>query len=749
MIINRDIRELTIPSEESIIYALQRMSQIGSRIVLLTREDGVLEAVFTDGDLRQWLAKQKDTNLNRPVVEAANSHFVAARVSEPAKSIANLFQENIHFVPLIDGRGRLVALATNEDIKFKIGEFELNGTVPAFVIAEIGNNHNGDLALARQLVDHAVAAGANCAKFQMRHMSALYRKTEANDGADEDLGAQYVFDLLTKYQLTDDQLFELFDYCKGKGIEPICTPWDLSSLAVLERYGMSAYKVASADLTNHELLRMFASTGKPLLISTGMSTEEEIVQAVSLVDACSSPFVLLHCNSTYPAPFTDINLHYMDRLKEISDRFVGYSGHERGFHVALAAVALGARVIEKHLTVDRSLEGNDHKVSLLPSEFCDMVRSIRELEKALGSGGERKLSQGEIINRNTLAKSLVASRQIAAGEILTADAMVIRSPGRGLQPNYHDDLIGHKAKRDMEAGEFFYPSDLREYSFDARPYHFRRSWGVPVRYHDYRAILAKTNPDLLEFHFSYKDLDLDYRGYLQSIYSELGYVVHAPELFADDHLLDLCSEDLVYREHSIAELQRVIELTRELNEFFPSTTRPLIVTNIGGFSTDQVLSEPEIIKKEDLLEDSLGRLDRKGIEIIVQTMPPYPWHFGGQSHHNIFVDSDHIVRLCERLELRICLDISHSKLACNHLNQSFKEFVEKVGPYAAHLHIADALGEDGEGLQIGDGDIDFSALAEGLDHTCPKASFIPEIWQGHNNEGEGFWYALDNLEKYF
>jgi N-acetylneuraminate synthase len=378
-----------------------------------------------------------------------------------------------------------------------------------------------------------------------------------------------------------------------------------------------------------------------------------------------------------------------------------------------------------------------------------MVRQIRDLEQALGTGGERKISQGEVINRNSLAKSLVATRPISAGEVLTADSVAVRSPGRGLQPNFYDDLLGRKAKRNMAMGDFFYPSDLREESLEARAYQFQRPWGVPVRYHDYRALLSKSNPDLLEFHLSYKDLDLDYKGYLHKVYPKLGFVIHAPELFEADHLLDLCSDDPEYRERSITELQRVIDLTRDMNKFFPSTERPLIVTNVGGFSSDRMQGEAEVIKKENLLADSLDRLDRTGVEIIAQTMPPYPWHFGGQSHHNVFVDAERTVKLCERLNLRVCLDMSHSKLACNQLKQSFKEFIELVGPYTAHLHIADALGEDGEGLQIGDGDIDFGASGDYLNRVCPDASFIPEIWQGHNNEGEGFWYALAQLEKHF
>ena len=718
-------------------------------MILLTSESGVLEGVFTDGDLRLWLAQQKNVDLTRPISEAANRHFISARATEAPEKIAKLFADTIRFVPLVDARGRLVALASNNEVKLQIGDFLIDGTGPAFVIAEIGNNHNGDFQLAKELVDQAVAAGANCAKFQMRHMSSLYRDTGKADGADEDLGVQYVMDLLAKFQLRDEQLFELFDYCKTQDILPMCTPWDLSSLIALEGYGMTAYKVASADLTNHELLQALARTGKPLVVSTGMSDEDEIMQAILLLKNMGAPFVLLHCNSTYPAPFHDINLNYIERLKEISGVPVGYSGHERGFHAVLAAVALGARVIEKHLTLDRRMEGNDHKVSLLPGEFADMISAIREVELSLGIGGERKPSQGEIINRNTLAKSLVATRIILPGETITNDSLMARSPGQGIQPNLRSKLVGRKAKRPMQPGDFFYPSDLLDNEQVARNYLFRRPWGVPVRYHDFKSILAKSNPDLLEFHLSYKDLDLDFRQYVDLIYPSTKLVVHAPELFGGDHLMDLCSVDDDYRNRSIKEMQRVIDLTRDLNKFFPSTDRPLIITNIGGFSMDRWLSDNEIEKRIFNLADSLNRLDLQGIEVIPQTMPPYPWHFGGQSLHNLFVKGTQIVELCRKLEVRICLDVSHSKLACNQLKQSFVEFVKMVGPYTAHLHIADSLGLNGEGLQIGEGDMDFVALAKELDATCQDASFIPEIWQGHNNNGEGFWLALSRLEGAF
>ena len=307
-------------------------------------------------------------------------------------------------------------------------------------------------------------------------------------------------------------------------------------------------------------------------------------------------------------------------------------------------------------------------------------------------------------------------------------------------------MIGKTAKRPFTAGDFFFPSDLTIQSVEPRDYKFNRPWGIPVRYHDFKNILTKSNPDLLEFHLSYKDMEENIDKYFDRVY-DLDLVVHSPELFAGDHVLDLCSQDEDYRQHSIRELQKVIDITRQLKPFFKKASRPCIVTNIGGFTLDAPLHPSQRSKLYGLLLQSLSALDMKGVEIIPQTMPPFPWHFGGQRYHNLFVDTNDIAQFCRENGYRVCLDSSHSKLACNHHNLSSKEFIEQVGPFTAHLHIADAEGSDGEGLQIGEGDLDLPALAEDLSKFAPKASFIPEIWQGHKNDGEGFWIALERLEK--
>lgn len=746
MFIDRNLTKYIVFAEDSIINALKKISDNKSRIIFSVTESGVLEGVVTDGDFRRWLVNQNIIDLNQPVSRIANKNFKFASFQEPPEKIQSYFCDQIEFVPLLDHNRHLVAIARKQPDSIKIGKFTIDAKSPVFVIAEIGNNHNGSLELAKKLIDLAVEAGADCAKFQMRNLRSLYRNAGNANDVSEDLGSQYTLDLLSRFQLSPEEMFAAFDYCKERDIIPLCTPWDLESLSLLEEYGMQAYKVASADLNNHDLLIALAKTGKPLICSTGMSTEQEIIEATALLKRLGAMYVLLHCNSTYPAPFKDVNLAYLDRLREIGECPVGYSGHERGLNVAIAAVAKGAKVLEKHFTLDKSMEGNDHKVSLLPEEFTAMVQGIRQVEQALGTASERRLSQGELMNREILAKSLVINCDLEPGQAIAAEMIEVKSPGRGLQPNRKADLIGLKVKRPFKAGDFFFPSDLEQEQVQARSYTFKRPWGVPVRYHDFKTILAKSNPDLLEFHLSYKDMEQDIHQYFDQAY-DLDLVVHSPELFAGDHLLDLCSRDQNYRQRSIRELQRVIDITRSLKPFFNKASRPCIVTNIGGFTIDAPLHLSQRSQLYDLLLDSLSSLEMEGVELIPQTMPPFPWHFGGQRHHNLFVDPQDTADFCRENGYRVCLDISHSKLACNHHNWSFKEFIEQVGPLTAHLHIADAEGIDGEGLQIGEGDIDFPALAEGLQKVAPNASFIPEIWQGHKNDGEGFWIALERLEK--
>lgn len=629
-------------------------------------------------------------------------------------------------------------------MELQIDKFTV-GSDRTFIIAEIGNNHNGDFERAKLMVDKAVEMGADCAKFQIRQMNEVYR-SKSLEKSGEDLGTEYIIDLLNRFELTVDQQRELAAYCQLKGILYMCTPWDKTSVDILESFNVPAYKVASADLTNIPLLDKLAATRKPLILSTGMSTTEEIKHTVDFLNRKNARFALLHCNSTYPAPLHDINLNWISTLKDIHP-LVGYSGHERGINVSMAAVALGAKVIERHFTLDRKMEGPDHAASLEFDEFRNLINGCREIEMALGHGSSagRVLSQGEMINRENLGKSLVAARTLPTGTVVTANDIKVLSPGQGLSPQKYEELLGITLNRDIEFEDYFFLTDITNENPEIRNYSFQHPWGIPVRYHDFDKYTNLIKPDMFEFHLSYSDMELDIDKYLSGTY-DFGFAVHAPELFKGSHLMDLATPDVAYREISMAETQKVIDITRKLKKYFPKEERPKIIANIGGFSMDAPFEES--VKESYYLQffKSLSELDCEGVEIIPQTMAPFPWHFGGQRYQNIFVHVDEIVKYCKQYGIKMCFDVSHTMLTCNYFKQDFYAFAEKIAPYTSHIHMGDAKDLNGEGLQVGEGEIDFVRLGKILNEGCPNASFIPEIWQGHKNNGSGFWIALERLE---
>jgi sialic acid synthase SpsE/sugar phosphate isomerase/epimerase len=747
MIIDRSVRRFVVYGEDPVLTALEKISANTERIVFCVSEHGHLIGSISDGDVRRWIATQASVDLSRPCSEVANTAALSALATVTPAEIRQLFVGVIDHVPLLDAQGHLVAVAVNRNDAFQVGRHGVGEGHRSFLIAEIGINHNGSVTMAKELVDLAQTSGADCVKFQLRDMAALYRSGSGSEG--EDLGPQYTLDLLSRFNLSTEQLFDVFDHCRDIDIDIMCTPWDAPSVDALVEYGVPALKIASADLTNHNLLTHAAASGTPLVISTGMSTEAEIRESVAVLKRSGTAYALLHCQSTYPAPFKDVNLSYLTRLAELGDCPVGYSGHERGIHVPVAAVALGATIIEKHFTVDRGMEGNDHKVSLLPGEFADMVARIREVEEAMGTAEPRAVSTGEMMNRVNLAKSLVASRDIAVGETIDHASIDIKSPGRGLQPNALGTLVGRTANRPLVAGDFFYATDLSDAVPRGRDFTFRRPWGLPVRYHDIAALTTDCTPDFLEFHFSYKDLEIDPTSVLGAEPLPMGYACHAPDLFAGDFILNLASEDDAHWERSITELQRVIDLTRMLRPHFTQDLDPVVISSVGGFTTDRHVARDELPDMYARVAAGLDRIDDSGVRLSCQTLPPFPWYMGGQLYCNLFVRASDTAEFAQRYDRRLCLDVSHTKLAATFLGEPFSDVVDLLAPHADHLHLVDSIGIDGEGVQVGDGEIDWALLARQLDVLAPGVGFIPEIWQGHVNGGEGFWLALERLEQWF
>ncbi|MCL5798034.1 MAG: N-acetylneuraminate synthase family protein [Patescibacteria group bacterium] len=331
---------------------------------------------------------------------------------------------------------------------------------PTFVVAEIGLNHNGNLSLAKKMIKLAKDSGADAVKFQKRDLKAIYKEDVYNDPNQDSQSTVYLFSIFKKYELDKSEYIELKKYCDEIGIIFFATPFDLESVEFLESLQVPLYKIASGDLTNIPLIHRIIKTKKPIILSTGMSNPSEIDYTVKFLNKNKAKFALMHCVSTYPANFKDVNLKMINVLKETYKVPVGYSGHERGITVAVCAVALGANIIEKHFTLDRSMDGPDHNLSIMPEGLKKMVDRIRVAEVAIGNG-IRTIARGEILTREVFGKSLVAAVPIKAGEVITHRMIDVKSPGKGLSPQLIDKLIGKKTKRNIAKNDYFIHSDVQ------------------------------------------------------------------------------------------------------------------------------------------------------------------------------------------------------------------------------------------------------------------------------------------------
>lgn len=324
-----------------------------------------------------------------------------------------------------------------------------------FIIAEAGVNHNGDPKIAKRLIDAAAQAGADAVKFQTFKTENLVTKEAPKAAyqihAEGDSESQY--SMLKKLELTQEMHQELLEYCKSKKIQFLSTPFDIDSIRYLDGLGMPIMKIPSGEITNYPYLREIAGLKKPVIMSTGMSEVEEIEAAIKVLkEGGTEDITLLHCNTEYPTPLEDVNLKVLPVLSKKFGVKVGYSDHTMGIEVPIAAVALGACVIEKHFTLDRNMEGPDHKASLEPEELKNMVQAIRKIERALGTE-EKRPSPSEIKNRGIARKSIVAGRDIQKGEILTEENITTRRPGTGISPMRWKEVLGQRAIKDFKQDE--------------------------------------------------------------------------------------------------------------------------------------------------------------------------------------------------------------------------------------------------------------------------------------------------------
>jgi N,N'-diacetyllegionaminate synthase len=338
---------------------------------------------------------------------------------------------------------------------FDIGQYSIGSGCGCFVIAEAGVNHNGDIALARQLIDVAAKAGAHAVKFQSFKTDRLVTKSaptadyqKRNTGSSESQE-----NMLRRLELSDEAHRELQEYSRTKNILFLSTPFDTQSADLLDSLKMPAFKISSGEVTNLPFLRYIAQKRKPVILSTGMATLGEVETALqALKDGGNPPVALLHCVSNYPAQAADTNLRAMRTIEQAFGVTVGYSDHTLGIAVPLAAVALGACIIEKHFTLDRSLPGPDHAASAEPAELEALVKGIQSVQSALGHG-RKEPAASEASTAAVARRSIVAGRDIPENCVLDRDALALLRPGNGLPPAMLEFVIGRRARKAIKSGE--------------------------------------------------------------------------------------------------------------------------------------------------------------------------------------------------------------------------------------------------------------------------------------------------------
>lgn len=334
--------------------------------------------------------------------------------------------------------------------EIRIGRRSVSRNTGTFIIAEAGVNHNGDMGLAKEMIDIAAESGADAVKFQTFKADQLilknigkapYQKITTN-------GAETQYDMLKRLELPKEQTAELMSYCRQRNIIFLSTPFEKTSLDELDRLGVVAFKVAATDLTNIQLLRQIAEKGKPIILSAGMCYLEEVNRALEAIYPINRDVILLQCTANYPIQDREANINVIQTFKDTFDILVGYSDHSQGVGASPYAVAAGAKVIEKHFTTDKNMDGPDHKASVTPDELRQLVEDIRRVEQYLGDGMKMPTCS-EQMTRKSLQKCLVADREIKAGEKYCEENIVAkRTGGVGISALYYDDMIGLAAKKD-------------------------------------------------------------------------------------------------------------------------------------------------------------------------------------------------------------------------------------------------------------------------------------------------------------
>lgn len=609
-----------------------------------------------------------------------------------------------------------------------MGISDLKAIYSVKVIAEIGINHNGEKDIARQLIVAASKAGVQCIKFQYRNIDRTYSDNK-NEIGDEILDTE-----IRRSYLSPGDLNELCDYGKSLGLEVGISFFIVEDVNDFDGRlsNFDFFKVPSPELKNVELINCLLNLGRPVYISTGAHDELAIEETFHALNGDNwNPF---HCITNYPTELFNSRLGYLKYLQKKWNKLVGYSSHESDWRACIAALALGARWIERHITLDKGMDGLDHSTSSTPEEFAELVIYAKYADVMLEGDGPRVANQGEKMNLQNLGRSYHIIKPIQAGTVLVDNAISYRSPATGIGVNQIKNFYGKKLVREGCVGQ-----PLSESLFSVTPdmtsdqieFLDVKKVSLPARFHDLPKLRSAFPIRNFEMHLSYTELSTEID---ESLFrASERYSIHLPDYISSTELINPFSKNRSIRERSLKIFENTLALATHLFEL--TGVRVPLVSSLSVVDNG---IENFYINCNALAE----KYSDEGIELTYQTLPPFAWYFGGSVPLNAYCSPVDWTYIAE-MEIPITLDLSHLIMGCNYYHHDLKSAIDQLLPATKHIHLSLADGIDGEG-------VGFSELSSQNKQLILQMLSLPqvkviEVWQGHLNEFKGFRDSMMQL----